>query len=99
MGYVDLHGEGHGERELGYVIGPSSQWGRGLGTVVALAGLRHGFEQLDLERIVAEALDANRASVRILQRIGMAEVGRGDEGEYLGQPTFYRRFAMSAPAP
>ena len=31
VGYVDLHGEDEASRELGFVVGPSSRWGHGLG--------------------------------------------------------------------
>src|SRR5690242_15098331 len=32
IGFVDLAGTDPGHRELGYVIGPSTRWGQGLGT-------------------------------------------------------------------
>jgi hypothetical protein len=36
--------------------------------------------------------------VRILQRLGMTETGRGQDGSYLGRPTYYRRFAVTRSA-
>lgn len=39
VGYVDLHGEDPHVRELGYAIGPSTLWGRGLATEAARAGI------------------------------------------------------------
>lgn len=95
--YVDLHGTGPDERELGYVVGPSTRWGQSLGTALARAGLDYGFGPLGLRRVTAEAWDANPASIRILQRLGMRETGRGDAGEYLGRATYYRRFQGDAP--
>src|SRR5699024_6510082 len=53
LGFVDLHGRSPRSRELGYVIGPSSNWGRGLGGAAARAGLAHGFGFLHLEHIWA----------------------------------------------
>lgn len=97
VGCVDLHGAEPGRRELGYEIGPSSNWGRGLGLAVARAGLEHGFDVLGLDEVWAEALDANVASVRILQRLGMVETGRGADGQYLGEPTHNRQFALHRP--
>ena len=94
VGYVDLHGSEPSRRELGYLIGPRERWGRGLGLAVAAAGLRYGFEELALTTIWAEVADANAASVRILQRLGMTEIERGDDVTYLGVPTFYRRFTL-----
>lgn len=94
VGYVDLHGETEGVRELGYVIGPSSRWGHGLGTAAAHAGLHFGFEQLHLDRIWAEAVEANEASVRVLRRIGMREIGWGADERFLDQPSRYLTFEM-----
>ena len=97
VGYVALQGSDVGRRELGFVIGERALWGQGLGTAAASAGLRHGFVTLGLTQIWAEALDANTASVRILQRLGMRETGIGDQGVYLGRPSIYRQFlALSA---
>ena len=94
VGFVDLNGAEPGRRELGYVVGGRERWGRGLGTALARAGLAHGFAVLRLDVIWAEAADANAASIRILQRIGMTETGRGEDTWYLDRPTFHRRFEI-----
>ncbi len=94
VGYVDLHGSDLGEKELGFVIGPSHRWGQGLGRCAAEAGLAYGFEALGVERIWAEALAANTASVRILRAIGMEETGRGGPGEFLGRESYYVQFSI-----
>jgi RimJ/RimL family protein N-acetyltransferase len=62
----------------------------------ATAGLKYGFQELGLKKIWAEAMDANRASIRILQRLGMTETGWGDVATHLGQPSRYRQFAIAA---
>lgn len=95
IGYVALQGGEVGQRELGFVIGERALWGRGLGTAVASAGLRHGFLAMSLTQIWGEALAANAASVRILERLGMRETGAGEQGTYLGQPSHYRQFSIS----
>ena len=41
-------------------------------------------------------LEANERSVRILQRLGLAETSKIDDGLLLDQPSHYRRFAISA---
>lgn len=94
IGYIDLHGEESDRRELGFLIGPRPLWGQGIGLAVARAGLVYGFRKLGLRQVWAEALDANRASVRILERLGMTETGPGAPGTYLAQPTRYRQFAL-----
>ncbi len=96
VGYVDLHGDQPHRREIGFVIGERSRWGQGLGRLAAAAGLDHGFHQLALQEIWAEAMDANQRSVRILQSLGMLETGRGGEDMFLDQPTHYRQFAITA---
>jgi RimJ/RimL family protein N-acetyltransferase len=96
VGYVDFAGGEVGWRELGYVVGPSARWGRGLGGAVARVGVEYGFGVLGLREIRAEALDANVASVRILRSLGMTETGRGEVDSFLGEPSFYRRFRISA---
>ena len=96
VGYVDLQGVEPLCRELGFVVGPSSNWNRGLGAAIGSAGLVHGFRRMGLDEIWAEAWDANHASVRVLQKLGMRETGRGDDGVYQGEPTQYRQFAMTA---
>ena len=95
VGTVDLHGLEPGIRELGYVVGPSTNWGRGLGTALARAGLAHGFDVLGLETVWAEALPANIASVRILRRLGMRADGHGEIEEFLGVPGRYERYTIS----
>ena len=96
VGYVDLHGDEPGRRELGFVIGERSRWGRGLGRSAAGAGLDHGFDRLGLREVWAEALDANRRSVRILQSLGFTETGKGADSMFLGRPTSYRQFTITA---
>jgi len=95
IGYVDLAGTEADHRELGYVVGPSSRWGAGLGTTVARLGLQHGFTALGLEWIDAEAAETNHASVRILQRLGMTETGEQGVDTYLGVPTPTRCFRIT----
>lgn len=94
IGYAVLHGTEPTRRELGFVVGDSRRWRQGLGRQVAHAALAYGFDQLGLTEIWAEALAANVASVRILQCLGMTETDPGDQGTYLGVPSYYRRFTI-----
>lgn len=98
VGYVALQGDEPHRRELGFLIGPRTVWGRGLGKATARAGLKHGFDEMHLDEIWAEALDANHASIRILQRLGLRETGPGEPGSYLNQPTHHRQFVITAEA-
>lgn len=96
IGYVDLHGDEPHRRELGFVIGERSCWGRGLGRSAAAAGLTHGFSRLALHEIWAETMDTNEASLRILRRLGMAETGQGGNFMYMDRPTHSRQFQITA---
>lgn len=95
VGYVDLYGEGDSERELGFLVAPSSRWSRGFGSAVAAAGLTHGFVEIGLSQIWAEALELNAPSVRILRQLGMRETGRGGTALFLGEPSTYLQFAVT----
>lgn len=64
---------GPGEVELGYRL-KRSAWGRGLATEGARALLDRGFRDWGVERVVASALVANRASIRVLERLGLRRV-------------------------
>lgn len=56
--------------DLGFRFVPS-QWGKGLATEASLASIRYGFEELVLDHIVALAEPENRASIRVLEKVGM----------------------------
>ncbi|WP_104134387.1 MULTISPECIES: GNAT family N-acetyltransferase [unclassified Cryobacterium] len=96
IGYVDLHGSGPVERELGYVVGPSTSWGRGLGTAAARAGVAFGFDGLGLSRIWTEAVETNTAPVKVLRRLGMREIALGSKEDFLRQTSQYVQFEILA---
>lgn len=56
--------------ELFYMLAKAN-WSKGLATEAARAMLRHGFEELRFERIVAATRPANTASIRVMTKIGM----------------------------
>jgi ribosomal-protein-alanine N-acetyltransferase len=56
--------------EIGWWLAPS-HWGCGLATEAARAFLRDGFERVGLQRIVAVAHPDNRASRRVMEKLGM----------------------------
>lgn len=97
VGYVDLHGARAEERELGYLVGPSSRWGQGLGSAIAAAGVTYAFDALRLDSIWAEAPAANAPSVRILRALGMHETGIGSDELFLAEPTHYVQFRLERP--
>ena len=48
-------------------------WGRGYATEAGAAGLRHGFERLELAEIVAFIHPANTRSAAVAERLGMQQ--------------------------
>ncbi|MEM7246668.1 MAG: GNAT family N-acetyltransferase [Acidobacteriota bacterium] len=55
--------------EIVYLLAKTA-WGRGLGTEVARAVQEHAHQTLDCDRVVATTAPDNRASERILERLG-----------------------------
>jgi RimJ/RimL family protein N-acetyltransferase len=53
-------------------------WGRGYATEAARAALGYAFDVLRLDEVVAFAVPANVASLRVMDRIGMQRDRRGD---------------------
>lgn len=62
------------EIEIGWRLRPET-WGQGVATEAALPLLRHAFETLDLEQVIADIDAPNRASSRVAEKIGMRLVG------------------------
>lgn len=62
------------ETELAYGLA-RDVWGRGYATEAASACVRAGFEELGLERIVADVDPTNPASIRVLEKAGFELAG------------------------
>lgn len=72
VGQVELvwHSTASRQGEVGYIFSPDHH-GQGLATEAAHEMLRVGFEGLGLHRIVGRCHAENRASARLLERLGM----------------------------
>jgi ribosomal-protein-alanine N-acetyltransferase len=64
------------EIELGYTLA-KAYWGQGYATEAARAVVRHAFDVLKLERLVAIADPANAASINVMKKLGMTFEGTG----------------------
>lgn len=64
----------HARAELGYWIGVP-YWGQGFATEAAREAVQYVFEDLALQRVFASVMDHNRASQRVLEKIGMRREG------------------------
>ncbi len=58
------------EVDLGYRFLPE-YWGIGLATEASRAILNYGFNSLKLKKIVAIALKENKASIKVMEKVGM----------------------------
>lgn len=58
------------EIDLGYRFLPE-YWGRGIATEASHAILIYGFDVLKLKRIIAIAMKENKASIRVMEKVGM----------------------------
>jgi RimJ/RimL family protein N-acetyltransferase len=76
IGFVGITGTGHlpflsaGTVEIGWRLAPEF-WGKGYVSEAAKAWLAYGFETLGLDEIVSFAVDDNRRSTAVMERIGM----------------------------
>ena len=69
IGWCGLKND-NGGIDLGYRY-KKRFWGKGFGTEAAKAVLDYGFEQLNIDKIVAKAMEQNAGSIEIMKKIGM----------------------------
>lgn len=75
LGTVSLRRYARDRRaELGYWLAQPA-WGHGFATEAAQAAVDFGFRALGLARIYAQVLADNRASLRVLDKLGMVNEG------------------------
>jgi len=98
VGDVNLHwtSDVHAQGEVGFVLHPDVH-GRGYAGEAATALLRLGFEDLGLHRIVGRLDGRNRASARVLEKLGMRREAHLRENEWVkGEWTDEVVYAMLA---
>ncbi|HEY0949481.1 GNAT family N-acetyltransferase [Nocardioides sp.] len=74
LGVVGLHRLSGGEPEIGYWTHPDAR-GRRLTVKAARLAIGYGFDVLELPRLSGYAAAGNRASWRVLERLGMQRIG------------------------
>jgi ribosomal-protein-alanine N-acetyltransferase len=81
VGDCSLHFDtGFAEWELSYGF-RRDRWGLGYATEAARACVRHGFDELGLEKIVADVDPENLRSARVLEKCGFTRVGELEDGK------------------
>ena len=63
--------------EVGYGISPA-EWGKGYATEAVNGIIHWAFSSQKVDSIIAECLDDNYASIKVLEKLGMQEVGAKD---------------------
>jgi ribosomal-protein-alanine N-acetyltransferase len=58
------------EVEIGWRLLPA-YWGQGLATEAATAVMQFGWRKFDFDRLISVAQPANRASIRVMEKLGM----------------------------
>ena len=58
------------ETDLGYRFNQKF-WGKGIATESSIAILNYGFKELGLKRIIAVAMPEHKASMRVMEKVGM----------------------------
>lgn len=62
--------------EIGYRF-REEQWGKGFATEGGKRILTYAFQELELHRVLAVAMEENLASIRVMQKLGMKYLHRG----------------------
>ncbi len=79
LNYTDWEGSFTPAVEIGWRLG-SQFWGKGYATEGAKAALDYGFNTLGLKEIVSFTVRENKASIRVMEKIGMTRDFEGDFG-------------------
>jgi RimJ/RimL family protein N-acetyltransferase len=90
-GFASLRPVGQ-DRELMIAISERC-WGRGVAFAAAHAALRHGFDVLKLDRILAGVDLPNERSHRLMARLGFAPTGETDGPKYRARTYEARRLS------
>ena len=84
VGLVSLRPVGAADRELMIAVGERC-WGKGVAFAAAQATLRHGFEVLGLDQVLAAVDLPNERSHRLVRRLGFVATGESDGPKYRGR--------------
>jgi ribosomal-protein-alanine N-acetyltransferase len=92
IGHASYHRivQEHARAEIGYALHPDF-WGKGLAKETVLALVNFGFGQMGLHSIEANVNPDNRASIKLLERIGFRR-----EGYFCESFQFHGQFLDSA---
>ncbi|BDD04706.1 GNAT family N-acetyltransferase [Aureibacter tunicatorum] len=88
LGWCGLKLNEEGLVDLGYRFF-RNEWGKGYATESAIASLNYGFENLDLDDVIARSDRNNVASIKVIEKLGM-EFWKNDECKGISNAVYYR---------
>jgi len=80
-GFFDINSH-YRSAEFGIMIGEKSMWNQGYGTEAVKLLLRHGFETLNLNRIMLRVFENNPHAIRTYEKAGFTHEGRLRQAHY-----------------
>ncbi len=83
LGWCGLKEQQAGVADIGFRL-HKAHWGQGYASEAAQACLLYGKEQLGLQRIIGHAAVGNGGSRRVLEKIGLQQVGFFEEPDWNG---------------
>lgn len=66
--------EESGLYDIGYRL-PRMHWGKGIATETSAACVRYAFDALNIEKLVGRVMHDNKASIRVLEKLGLVYEG------------------------
>jgi [ribosomal protein S5]-alanine N-acetyltransferase len=72
-----------GEYDLGFRFF-KKYWNQGYASEAAIASLKYGFENLNIDLILGRAMEQNLASIKVLEKCGMKYIGKRECGAQPG---------------
>lgn len=85
--------------ELGFSVGPSSNWGRGYGAGTVAAAVAYAEHELKARELVANVHEANVRSRRVLERNGFLLAGMGEMDTFEDHPSALLHYERAAERP
>lgn len=93
VGAISLEFNSESQAELGYWIG-EPYWGKGYATEAAQALVSFAFNGMNLSKITARYLSTNKASGRVMEKIGMKHVRTFEDKDRNGNLTNFELFEI-----
>jgi RimJ/RimL family protein N-acetyltransferase len=81
MGLFDFNHKAR-SAEVGIMIGNREYWNQGYGTEAMTLLLKHGFETLNLNRIMLQVYEDNPRAIRCYEKVGLVHEGRLRKARY-----------------